>query len=79
MKVKDILDCHSPHAIHCLTTGMEGPRRVLCCGSSDCRISVRDADDGLLIQTLAGHTKTVNCLEVLLLQLAEAKCVGMQY
>ncbi|XP_076816166.1 uncharacterized protein LOC143462045 isoform X3 [Clavelina lepadiformis] len=64
-QIQDILDCHSPHAVCCLTTGTDGARRVLCCGSSDCRVSVRDATDGLLLRILSGHTKTVNCLQLI--------------
>ena len=60
----ETLDCHSPHAIHCLTTGLDGARPVLCSGASDCRVSVRDAQDGLLLKMFKGHTKTVNAVQV---------------
>nr|CAB3262216.1 uncharacterized protein LOC100178710 [Phallusia mammillata] len=64
VKYVETLDCHSPHAICCLTSGSDGARRILCCGSSDCRISVRDASDGLLLRVFTGHTKTVNSLQL---------------
>ena len=60
----ETLDCHSPHAIHCLATGLDGARPILCSGASDCRVSVRDAQDGLLLKMFKGHTKTVNAVQV---------------
>ncbi|XP_039263420.2 uncharacterized protein LOC120339376 [Styela clava] len=60
----NVLECHSCSAITCLTTGREGPRRILCSGSTDCTVSVRDATDGLLLRTIQGHMKTVTCLQL---------------
>ncbi|KAI8514981.1 hypothetical protein Bbelb_075720 [Branchiostoma belcheri] len=63
-KCMDKFDCHTPRAISCITTGMEGPRRLLLVGSYDATISIRDARDGLLLKTLTGHSKTPLCMQV---------------
>ncbi|XP_066279854.1 zinc finger protein 106-like isoform X2 [Branchiostoma lanceolatum] len=63
-KCVDKFDCHTPRAISCITTGMEGPRRLLLVGSYDATISIRDARDGLLLKTLTGHSKTPLCMQV---------------
>ena len=60
----NVLECHSHSAITCLTSGTEGPRRILCCGSTDCTVSVRDALEGLLLRSIQGHSKTVTCLQL---------------
>ncbi|XP_078593635.1 uncharacterized protein LOC144871718 isoform X1 [Branchiostoma floridae x Branchiostoma japonicum] len=63
-KCVDKFDCHTPRAISCITTGKEGPRRLLLVGSYDATISIRDAWDGLLLKTLTGHSKTPLCMQV---------------
>ncbi|XP_056402748.1 zinc finger protein 106 isoform X2 [Hyla sarda] len=60
----DVFECHGPRAVSCLATAQEGARRLLLVGSYDCTISVRDANNGLLLRTLEGHTKTVLCMKV---------------
>ena len=38
----DRLHCHEPRGISCLTTATEGQRRLLCTGSYDSTVSIRD-------------------------------------
>ncbi|XP_078489065.1 uncharacterized protein LOC100178710 [Ciona intestinalis] len=64
LKVDEVFDCHSPHSVTALTSGTDGARRVLCCGTSNSQVSIRDADDGLLLRLFTGHTKTINCLNL---------------
>ncbi|XP_021175405.2 zinc finger protein 106 [Fundulus heteroclitus] len=64
LKELDVLECHGPRGVSCLSTAQEGARRLLLVGSYDSTISVRDAKSGLLLRTLEGHTKTVLCMKV---------------
>lgn len=63
-KQLDTFECHGPRAVSCLASAQEGSRRLLLVGSYDCTISVRDAQNGLLLRTLEGHSKTVLCMKV---------------
>lgn len=60
----DVFECHGPRAVSCLASAQEGARKLLLVGSYDCSITVRDANNGLLLRTLEGHTKTVLCMKV---------------
>ena len=60
----DVFECHGGRGVSCMSSAQEGSRRVLLTGSYDSTISVRDAKSGLILRTLAGHTKTVICLKV---------------
>lgn len=60
----EVFECHGPRAVSCLASTQEGARRILLVGSYDSTISVRDANNGLLLRTLEGHSKTVLCLNV---------------
>ncbi|NXH11198.1 ZN106 protein, partial [Bucco capensis] len=59
----DTFECHGPRAVSCLATAQEGARKLLVVGSYDCTISVRDAQNGLLLRTLEGHSKTILCMK----------------
>ncbi|NWU97031.1 ZN106 protein, partial [Upupa epops] len=63
-KQVDTFECHGPRAVSCLATAQEGARKLLVVGSYDCTISVRDARNGLLLRTLEGHSKTILCMKV---------------
>ncbi|XP_048577334.1 uncharacterized protein LOC5514836 isoform X2 [Nematostella vectensis] len=58
------LHCHDPRGVSCLATATEGQRKLLCTGSFDATISIRDSTSGLLIRTIKSHTMTVLCLQV---------------
>lgn len=60
----EVFECHGPRAVSCLASTQEGARRILLVGSYDSTISVRDANNGLLLRTLEGHSKTVLCMNV---------------
>lgn len=60
----DVFECHSPRGVSCLGTALEGARRLLLVGSYDSKISVRDAQSGLLLRSLEGHSQTVLCMKV---------------
>ncbi|NXN21764.1 ZN106 protein, partial [Nycticryphes semicollaris] len=62
-KQLDTFECHGPRAVSCLATAQEGARKLLVVGSYDCTISVRDAQNGLLLRTLEGHSKTILCMK----------------
>ncbi|KFW04908.1 Zinc finger protein 106 [Eurypyga helias] len=59
----DTFECHGPRAVSCLATAQEGACKLLVVGSYDCTISVRDAQNGLLLRTLEGHSKTILCMK----------------
>ncbi|XP_039597399.1 zinc finger protein 106-like isoform X2 [Polypterus senegalus] len=63
-KQMDVFECHAPRAVSCISSAQEGARKLLLVGSYDSTISVRDANSGLLLRTLEGHTKTVLCMKV---------------
>jgi len=58
------LHCHEPRGVSCLTTATEGQRKLLCCGSFDSTVTIRDYKTGLLIRTFSDHNMTVLCLQV---------------
>lgn len=41
-KLLERLPCHEPRGVSCLTTATEGQRKLLCCGSFDSTITIRD-------------------------------------
>lgn len=63
-KLLERLPCHEPRGVSCLTTATEGQRKLLCCGSFDSTITIRDYKTGLLIRTISDHSLTVLCLQV---------------
>lgn len=63
-KLLERLPCHEPRGVSCLTAATEGQRRLLCCGSFDSTISIRDYKTGLLIRSISDHSMTVLCLQV---------------
>lgn len=64
LKQRDVFECHGPRGVSCLGTVLEGARQVLLVGSYDSNISVRDAQSGLFLRSLEGHSKTVLCMKV---------------
>ncbi|XP_031573775.1 uncharacterized protein LOC116307638 [Actinia tenebrosa] len=58
------LRCHEPRAVSCLATATEGQRTLLCTGSFDATISIRDHKTGLLFKTFTGHSMTVLSMQV---------------
>ncbi|XP_069117103.1 serine-rich adhesin for platelets-like [Argopecten irradians] len=51
-------------SVTCITSGLEGVRKILLVAAYTSPIYVCDAISGLLLRMLEGHTKTVFCMEV---------------
>ncbi|XP_046859052.1 zinc finger protein 106-like [Xenia sp. Carnegie-2017] len=60
----DQFNCHVPNKISCLSSGTEGQRSLLCTGSFDATITIRDQMTGLLIRHIKDHKLTVLCMQV---------------
>ncbi|KAL9957619.1 hypothetical protein ACROYT_G034539 [Oculina patagonica] len=63
-KLLERLHCHEPRGVSCLTTATEGQRKLLCSGSFDSTIAIRDCKSGILLRTFSDHNMTVLCLQV---------------
>ena len=50
-KLLERLHCHEPRGVSCLTSATEGQRKLLCCGSFDSTITIRDFKVPCVLET----------------------------